>query len=102
MIELDINGKWQNIIKKGGGGSGGGEPDLKKQNWHHSLSKEGDEDEANETRNSPIVKQTTETASSNENKQTTKVIKSEENGAIAAEENKSLENVNPSNETTES
>ena len=31
MIELDINGKWQNIIKKGGGGGsgGGGEPDLK-------------------------------------------------------------------------
>ena len=53
-------------------------------------------------RNSPIVKQTTETASSNENKQTTNVIKSEENGAIAAEENNSLENVNPSNETTES
>ena len=50
----------------------------------------------------PIVKQTTETASSNENKQTTNVIKSEENGAIVAEENNSLENVNPSNETTES
>lgn len=90
--------------KKGGGGSGGGgEPDLKKQKLApQPEQEEGDEDEANETRNSPIVKQTTETASSNENKQTTKVIKSEENGAIAAEENKSLENVNPSNETTES
>lgn len=90
--------------KKGGGGSGGGgEPDLKKQKLApQPEQEEGDEDEANETRNSPIVKQTTETASSNENKQTTNVIKSEENGAIAAEENNSLENVNPSNETTES
>lgn len=91
--------------KKGGGGgsSGGGEPDLKKQKLApQPEQEEADDDEANETRNSPIVKQTTETASSNENKQTTNVIKSEENGAIAAEENNSLENVNPSNETTES
>ena len=74
---------------------------MKKQKLAPQPEQEED-DEANETRNSPIVKQTTETASSNENKQTTNVIKSEENGAIAAEENKSLENVNPSNETTES
>ncbi|CAX42640.1 HMG-like DNA binding protein, putative [Candida dubliniensis CD36] len=93
----------------------GGEPDLKKQKLpsqpEQPQEEEEEEEEEQVKQDSSIGKETTEITTNDETKQATEIIKSEENSTITAtaaatatatEENKPLENINSTNETTES